>query len=515
MLIVQIEPAHVTRGGDWYYRTHSPGSALAAHDDVHVVDLTNVHRKRDLLLDRADLVVLNMVCDPDLLPAITRRAARGAPTVYEVNDDVACMQPWNPVSGFFANPDHQILFRMLVRACAGVQFCTPELARIYGRLAACSAIFPNQIARPPDPPRVRKSSDDRVVVGWGGSIGHLQDIAQIAPTLIEWVSRRSDVVLHLMCAEKIWEVFGALAASKKRHFPTGDIEQYHAFVAGLDIGIAPIENTGFNRCRSDVKFLEYGIHAVAPVVRSLPPYAATVRHRQTGMLFETTAELVRCLDQLVDHPDLRLTMAQAAQTYVASERSEAAHSEQRLAFYRSLPTASGSSDPAASRRSSAEAFGALAKLEGANAEGRHLTLEPTRYEVLVHDALVIGQLHARKQDALACLREASQLEPNAYQPHLFGASMSTRPIEWLQEALKRNPISLKARIALAEQLAMFGQIQPTVASLLAAAEAYPAWDVPYQKLSEFMGKWNKPDEAKHFAEAAAALRQPFLDLVDP
>ena len=77
MLIAQIEPPHLTRGGDWFYRTHAPGRAMAELDGVTVVDLTNTHRCRDTLLAEADVVVLNMVCDPDLLPILGERTQRG------------------------------------------------------------------------------------------------------------------------------------------------------------------------------------------------------------------------------------------------------------------------------------------------------------------------------------------------------------------------------------------------------------------------------------------------------
>ena len=55
MLIAQIEPAHRTHGGDWFYRTASPGKAMAALPGVFVVDLTNIHRARERILREADV----------------------------------------------------------------------------------------------------------------------------------------------------------------------------------------------------------------------------------------------------------------------------------------------------------------------------------------------------------------------------------------------------------------------------------------------------------------------------
>ena len=508
MLIAQVEPPHVTRGGDWYYRTHSPGTALAEHDDVYVVDLTNVHRRREEILSRADIVVLNMVCDPDLLPLISDRRRRGLVTVHEVNDDVACMQPWNPPAAFYANPDHQMLFRMLIRACNGVQFSTLELERIYGGLNPSRAVFPNQIARSPAWPRPKSPLTAPIVVGWGGSLGHLQDIAAVADPLVDWVRAHDDVVLHVMCADEIWSLFQRLPRHKKRRFEIGDIDAYHVFVAGLDIGIAPLEDTGFNRCRSDVKFLEYGLHGVVPVVRALAPYERTVKSRVTGLLFHDAPEMIALLDELIRGPELRSRIAARARAYVLTERSERAHSEKRLEFYRSLLSKRG---PGTSREA-LELFGRLCGTEGSALRGRHLGLDPTRYELLLHQALVLGQKEARREEAVGLLRKAAELEPNAYQPHLFGARMSTCPIEWLRTALEKNPRSLKAHVVLAERLAEEGRIEETLRAMLAAAELYPAYDVPYARLARMLFRWDQPAEAERFVEVATALRRPYLDL---
>jgi tetratricopeptide (TPR) repeat protein len=481
---------------------------MAERSDVWVVDLTNVHRRRDIILQNADVVVLNMVCDPDLLPMIEARSRRNLLTVYEVNDDVACMQPFNPAAGYFANPDHQILFRMLLRACQAVQFCTPELHRIYGKFASKSAVFPNQIQRSPSPvERATRSADGRTVVGWGGSFGHLQDIAEVAEPIIDWVNRRQDVVLHLMCAEKIWALFERLEPCKKRHTLAAGIEEYHDFIASLDIGLAPLENTGFNRCRSDVKFLEYALHGVVPVVSSLTPYERTVEHRKTGMLFRDSAEMLSILDELLDAPELRRTIATQATRYVTEQRQEFTHAAERIDFYRSLLPARRANEPLAVPAILDE----LTNLEGAEVRGRLITLDSTRYERLLHDALVLGQLNARKAEALELLREAEQLESSAYLPHLFSAAMSNCPVDCLKSAITRNPRSLSAHILLAESFAALGQVKAALTTLLSAAEVYPTYDMPYLRLAEFMLRLNQPEEAKRFFDAVGKIRRPYLE----
>jgi glycosyltransferase involved in cell wall biosynthesis len=499
MLIVQIEPPHNTKGGDWFYRTHAPGRALAAEDDVFVIDLTNVHRRRDALFETAYVIVLNMVCDPDLLPLVKARSERGQVTVYEVNDDVAHVQPSNPVAGFFANPHHQILFRRLVHAAFAAQFSTQELIRIYGFLNPKQALFRNQLSRPAAPRPER--TDSRTVIGWGGSAGHLEDIARIAEPLKAFVNERADVVLHIMGSERIGALFAGLPADKLRLFSPGSLDHYYAFVAGLDIGIAPLEDAGFNRSRSDVKFLEYGLHGVAPVVKALAPYADTVVHGETGFLFEHTPLLISTLQKLVETPELRARVAENARRYVTEQRSERAHARERLDFYRSL----GAGDSAKTAIARAEPY---TRLAGAELSGRHLSLQATDYENLLHDALVLSQLEGKRSEALALLRRARALEPSLYQPYLFASAVSDEPLAELSTCLAKNPRSLAGRVALARALERAGRPGDAVRELLLAAEIHPAYDLPYFQLAQILQRAGQGREAHEFHAMAERLRAP-------
>jgi tetratricopeptide (TPR) repeat protein len=497
MLIAQIEPPHLTRGGDWFYRTHAPGRAMAELDGITVVDLTNTHRCRDALLAEADVVVLNMVCDPDLLPILGERTKRGQLTVYEVNDDVAYMQAANPAAGFFANPQHQTLFRRLIHSSSAVQFCTPELQRRYGYLNPRQALFRNQLSWSAAQRKPRR--DERVVIGWGGSAGHLDDITHVAGPLIDFLNTREDVVLHLMASDRIVQLFDRLDAQKKRLTPTGSLDDYYTFVADLDIGIAPLDDTGFNRCRSDVKFLEYAMHGVVPVLQSLAPYRDAVVAGTTGFFFESPEQLIGTLERLLNEPALGDRVSNAARHYVESERRERDHAHERIDFYRSLATT-----PVTKTRSTSD----YAAVPGAEVAGRHIALNATEYEQLLHDALVVGQMQGQRELALRMLRRASEIEPLRYQPYLFASAMSEAPLDELAACLAKNPRSLSARVARADGLEQSGMNADAIRELLGAAQIHPAYDLPYVRVAELLERSGQGAEAREFFLLARQLRLP-------
>ncbi|HKQ67855.1 MAG TPA: glycosyltransferase [Polyangiaceae bacterium] len=490
MIIVQLEPPHATRGGDWFYRTHAPGVAMARAGGVFVIDATNVHRARARLIAEADVLVLNMVCDADLLPLLADRRAKKRLSVYELNDDVACLQPWNPAAPFYANPENLALWRRTAASCDAIQFCTPELKRVYDHLHQQTAVFRNHLSFLDGRAAARSGGEQpagSLTIGWGGSHGHRDDIAAVAEPLAAFVERRPDVTLALMSSEPIHRLFERLAPHKKRLVGPGSLEDYYRFLDTIDVGIAPLCDTGFNRCRSDVKFLEYALHGVVPVVQRLAPYVDTVDDGRTGYLFRDAGELMTILARLVDEPGARTSVASAARAYVASERCEEARAADRLAFYRRLSRAPAEG-PAL--------FDACAALEGATQTGRHLSLDPTRYERLVHDALVIGQASTRRDDAARLLREASALEPHAYQPVAFAAGVSDDPLAELERALELEPRSIASWLSLGALFSAAKRPDAALKALHAAAEVHPAYELPYRRMARLL------EGAGHAADAA-------------
>ncbi|MBW1723520.1 MAG: glycosyltransferase [Deltaproteobacteria bacterium] len=483
ILICQIEPPQDTDGGDYYYRTHAPGLAMAREEGVHVVNLTNDHRNKFEILEQADVLVLKDICDPDYLPLIERRKKKHKPTVYEIADDLGAVPPWNPLYFFYKNPDNLALVHRLISYCDALQVTCEELRRLYGRLNSRCEVFPNAVSHVP---RERtRGKKETFILGWGGSHGHLEDMAEIAAPLTDWVLSRPSVRLHLMCSDPIWDLFKEIPAHKKRHFSTGSIRDYYRFLSTLDIGIAPLKDTPFNRSRSDVKFLEYAVSGVVPVVRDLPPYGNTVVDGDNGFLFKDSREMVAVLDLLLKDPALMERTAKAARRYVLKYRLQSLQTPSRITFYRGL-LGKSRAVPVIQTQPKRDLFARWAEMEGALRRGRHLKLESTRFEHLLHDGLVAMQIEEDTVLARRFFEEAKSLEPKNYQPYLLGAPVSSDPIRSLQKALELKPDSLKAWIMLGDRLAGMGKIHEALSCYNSAVGIFSEYDLPYRKAGELL-----------------------------
>jgi tetratricopeptide (TPR) repeat protein len=274
------------------------------------------------------------------------------------------------------------------------------------------------------------------------------------------------------------EPFAALDADRFGFLMAGTLPQYLDWLEGLDIGLAPLLPTEFNRCRSDVKFLEYASRSLVPVLQNLDPY----RHLAgsgAALLFGDPDDLIRQLDRLVAEPELRQSIASTAHALVGRERQLAQHAPERLAVYRELAESTTPAEGTAGPLLQQAAERPLTALPGlqqlAPAHWRLGVDSPADQQRLLGvDALQRGALAV----AAEALAEAARLDPSDAHAHSF-----------LGHALQRQGRPLDA-------LAAFEQ----------AASLDPLQSRPVRALARLHAR-----AARHYAERAATLN-PIDDL---
>ncbi len=511
LLIVQVEPPQHAGSGDYFYRTHAPGIAMAKDNGVYVINITNQHRKKTEIMMKADVLILKNICDPDILPLISGRKEKRKLTVYEIADDLNALQTWNPVYFFYKNRENLALAFRLANSCNALQVSTPELKRLYGHLNDNCEVFPNQILNvPPEKPLKR---DKELIIGWGGSHGHQEDMAEIAGPLVEWIIARPNVSLHLMCSEPIWKIFDTLPQHKKKWISPGSLDDYYNFLRGIDIGIAPLKNFAFNRSRSDVKFLEYAVSGTVPVMAHLEPYIESVDVGKTGFLYKNTVELINILNQLTEDVSLSQTIAKEARQYVIRERLQLQHGRDRLDFYRQQLRLLNRQDGEIDQ--DIKWYEKFSKLEGAVINERHLQLQATRFENLLHDGLIAMQIHRNMPLASRIFEEAAVLEPENYLTFMFAASISTDPIVCLCKALKQEPHSIRTWLLLGEEFERVGKTRQALECFESAINVYPDYEISYLRVASLLKKLGQQSQSERFLRKAEIIIQNLKNLNSP
>jgi glycosyltransferase involved in cell wall biosynthesis len=111
----------------------------------------------------------------------------------------------------------------------------------------------------------------------------------------------------------------------------------------IDIMLAPLEDNPFNRCKSNIKWLEYSSCGIAGIYADLPPYNTTVTHGETGLLVGSEPEQwFQAISLLMARPDFRQAIARKARAEVLSSYTLRSRAYRWLEVYREVLGRSGS-----------------------------------------------------------------------------------------------------------------------------------------------------------------------------
>jgi tetratricopeptide (TPR) repeat protein len=462
--------------GDNLYRLHQPAAALAQLEGVEVFEVHPQARHHDAAVLAADVVVFTMTLDVEVFRLIHQRRQLGRPSLCEVNDYLPDVQAWNPAHASWSDRRALFCFDQLIRRCDATQVTTEALGQRLADRAQRIDVMPNQLEELPPlrafPAPAPPSAERPLVIGWGGSFGHREDLRAIAPALIGWLQRQQHVRFELMSDPLLAEPFAALDADRFRFVMAGTLPQYLDWLEGLDIGLAPLLTTEFNRCRSDVKFLEYASRSLVPVLQNLDPY----RHLAgsgAALLFDAHDDMIRQLDRLVGDPALRQRIASSAHALVGRERRLAQHAPARLAVYRELA------------ESTTPAVGTVEPLLQQAAE-RPLTALPGLQQLApAHWRLGVDSPADQQR-----LRGVEALQRGAL----------AEAAEALTEAVQLDPSDAHALSFLGHALQRQGGLADALAAFERATSLDPLQSRPVRALARLHAR-----AARHYGERAAAL----------
>jgi len=315
--------------GDYLHRVLWPAKALGKL--ITTQSIQSSHPDYLKIILQANILVIKMVVDQELLRIIQQRNRSGRISIYEISDDFEDFPSTLPSYPFYKRKDIQQLIRELASAASGIQFSSSFLQSKYSHLNSHHATFINQCHKVPP---LRKHENSKITLGWAGSSGHLADATRLAEILQTWDNLKQ-INFAVMADSVIVDVF------RKHHINIsvthpGTMQSYLKFLNSIDIGIAMIDANDFSLGRSDGKFIEYASQGVVAVCQNRGSYAETIKHGKTGFLFDDDPGLLKTLDQLIHNHQLRNTIRESAYQYLCNYRTHEYAATTRLKFYTSL-----------------------------------------------------------------------------------------------------------------------------------------------------------------------------------
>lgn len=325
---MNVKPKVVCGVGDLlgcgYYRMKLPYKHLSKLGfDVH---LTN---KLDMELNPQDVLVLQRQHHDNVLAISKDFKNRGGRLVFELDDYFHDLPPNNPARTSYPVGGKELKnLEAFMEISDLMTVSTPALAENYSKWAknvhVCyNSIDLEDISNLPEKP-IR--TDDSIHLGWAGSATHLDDLLPIVKPIVEIMVEypKTKFVFVGMDYRKIFPrdlqnrlIYGG------HTFPVDEngkglfydinsnpvLRYYHLLQqSSIDIAIAPLLNVKFNRAKSYIKLLEYGIANIPFVATDYGPYSQYVlqhREKQLGFLAETNSNWKRALKRLIEDTTLR------------------------------------------------------------------------------------------------------------------------------------------------------------------------------------------------------------------
>ena len=258
---------------------------------------------------------------------VRRLGESGAALVADVDDAFILIGAEHPEHDLY-RPLNAALDR-LVAASAETWFSTDELADAYAALAPRGVIVGNRLD-----PRLWRDwrreqpapfAEGKVRMVYMGTHTHGPDFAMIRPALDQLYAERGDAFDLTMIGV---DPDIAPAPWLHRLAPPAEAVSYPRFVRWLraqgpfDLGLAPLADNAFNRCKSDIKAIDYAALAILPLVSEGPAYRADpvlARH----IVFAGADGWLDAFRSVFDDRPVAAARALAAQAHVRERRNVA------------------------------------------------------------------------------------------------------------------------------------------------------------------------------------------------
>jgi hypothetical protein len=291
------------RGGCGHSRLIFPAQALAAQGaDVVILDgLNAVWRDgmdgtpelMEILPPPVDVVVIQRPLTKNLAQAVPMLQRSGIAVVCEIDDSFHTVPSGNPAWAEIhpkRSPERNARWLSeAIRHCDLLTVSTPALAARYGAGAEHTVVLRNLIPErylsvSPEPlaflqaaakdgstPTFSERDPPPLVVGWPGTPSTHPGDLEVCRGAVAAAVRDTGAVFGAIGSQATALVLG-IPSSHAVWRPWTTIEDYPTAVASLDVGIAPLMDSAFNRCKSALKALEYAALSVPFVHSPLPEY---------------------------------------------------------------------------------------------------------------------------------------------------------------------------------------------------------------------------------------------------
>jgi len=334
---IAVFPNDHRNDGCSHYRILSPFGVLL--DDVQVLWVEDFLGKGASYAKRyaelADIIVIQRFFpNPDTQVFIDYLFSLNKPVVYEIDDLLTELPITNPSYGWSVARKPYIYD--VIKKATVVTVSTARLKKHLEKLNPKVVVLPNLINdqlwnRPIN------NMPDKIVIGYAGTRTHAADLKIIEQALFMVAEKYRNRVAFIFMGCKTENLeklpgFNYIAPEKDYCVYADNLQNLP-----IDLMLVPLQDSEFNRCKSNIKWLEFSACQITGIFSDLEPYNGWVNHHQTGLLVSNdTQSWYNAICEMVDNSVLRKQIAMNARVEVLQNHPVKSGAHLWLELYRAL-----------------------------------------------------------------------------------------------------------------------------------------------------------------------------------
>ncbi len=259
--------------GCGYYRIIEPYATIISDIDFEF------NQTPELITDHTlnyDAVILQRPCMGEIDNFIRFYQSKGKKVVVEVDDDLLNIPKDNPMHDFML--PLKKTFKKCLELADAIHVSTDQVKQSMGTsLHHKISVFPNAIDLNKYPPKQEGN-----FITWAGGTSHAESLAIIIPVLKELIAMKQPV---LLAGNKEWlNAGGFIEGEFLKIAPWKPFVEQHHLHMFTKINLAPLVDTKFNNCKSELRAMEAAVYGIPTVASDVGPYKRFNAHMGASLL---------------------------------------------------------------------------------------------------------------------------------------------------------------------------------------------------------------------------------------
>jgi len=264
-----------------------------------------------------DIWVIKYISDDHTLNVLhSMKKVVGARIIVDIDDNLWQTPTGNVAKGTINQFVNQgLMMTKSVQDADWVTVSTEPMRVALKPLNEKIAVLPNYVV--PSEWNFKRKPHERIRIAWVWSPTHIPDMMEVEGALKKIQKKYGDKVEIIMMGTGL-SVYKGI---KTTNIPGVPYAQYPKLFTelGIDISIAPLEKNDFNKCKSNIKWLESTMAGAAFIGSKVYPYEFSVKDGKTGYIADSEAQWVKKMSFLIENEEKRADMVEAAQNEVLAD----------------------------------------------------------------------------------------------------------------------------------------------------------------------------------------------------